>query len=114
MAKIKLVNRGFIHLTPTSVFMDWAKKNAEETPFFEQSPEATTYLIEEEFWEEEKILEKYFKKIFVQESIAFSEDKDTWLPCEQVEQFVTYFTVSFGTFVYDLLPQTLSSESIEM
>jgi hypothetical protein len=113
MAKIKIVNRGFIHLSPTPIFMDWAKKHAEETPFFDQSPEATTYLIEEEFWEEEKVLEKYFKKIFTQESMAFSADKEVWLPCEQMEEFLTYFSVNFGTFVYDLLPQSLTSEAID-
>jgi hypothetical protein len=107
---MKVVNRGFIHLTPTPTFMEWAKKNSEETPFFDIEPEATVYLIEDDFWEEEKILEHYFKKIFNQESEAIIEDKVCWLPCENLSQFEEYFKVNFGTFVYDLLKSTLNSE----
>ena len=55
---MKILNRGFIKITPTPTFIDWAKTVAEETPFFDANPESTIYLIEDDFWEEEKIIER--------------------------------------------------------
>jgi hypothetical protein len=109
---MKLVNRGFIKITPTETFIAWAKTVAEETPFFDNKPEPTIYLIEDDFWEDEKIVEKYFKKIVKQEFGAIEEDKENQPQIADLELFHVYFQSELGTFVYDLLNDSLQSEKV--
>jgi hypothetical protein len=109
---MKLVNRGFIKITPTETFIAWAKTVSEETPFFDNTPEPTIYLIEDDFWEDEKILEKYFKKIVKQEFGAIDEDKENQPQVTNLELFNIYFQSELGTFVYDLLSESLQSEKV--
>ncbi len=109
---MKLVNRGFIKITPTETFIAWAKTVSEETPFFDNTPEPTIYLIEDDFWEDEKILEKYFKKIVKQEFGAIEEDKENQPQITDLELFNIYFQSELGTFVYDLLSDSLQSEKL--
>lgn len=109
---MKILNRGFIKVTPTLTFIDWAKSVAEETPFFDANPESTIYLIEDDFWEEEKIIEKYFKKIAKQEFGAIEENIENQPLIADLELFNSYFHSEFGTFVYDLLNDSLQSEKV--
>jgi len=109
---MKILNRGFIKITPTPTFIDWAKSVADETPFFDSNPESTIYLIEDDFWEEEKVLEKVFRKIAKQEFSAFEDNKENHPQCTELEQFYNFFTAEFGTFVYDLLNDSLQSEKV--
>jgi hypothetical protein len=109
---MKILNRGFIKITPTETFISWAKTVSEETPFFDNIPEPTIYLIEDDFWDDEKILEKYFKKIAKQEFQAFEEDKENQPQIPDLDLFRVYFNFELGTFVYDLLNDSLLSEKI--
>lgn len=104
---MNVVNRGFIRIVPTEKFMSWAKSVAEETPFFEQEPEATIYLIEEEFWEDDKVLEAYYRRIFKQECDPFMEENPTLPECPDLEAFLELFEVELGSFVYDLRKENL-------
>lgn len=107
-----LLNRGFAHVRPTQLWMDWALANANETPFFTSTPEATLYLIEEDFWEEEDLIKKYYKKIFNQECITVCDDETLWPKLSNHEDFLQYFEMEFGTFVYDLLKTDLIAEEV--
>jgi len=109
---MKIINRGFIKITPTTKFIDWAKSVSEETPFFDNTPESTIYLIEDDFWEDEKVVEKNFKKIAKQEFSAFEKDKENQPECVDVMQFHTYFETELGTFVYDLINESIQSEKV--
>ena len=60
---MKIINRGFICVAPTPIFMEWALKNSDENQFFTSDPEPSIYLVEDDFWEDSLILEKYYKKI---------------------------------------------------
>lgn len=107
-----ILNRGFAQVKPTQLWMDWALANANETPFFTSNPEATLYLIEEDFWEEEDLIKKYYKTIFQQECITVCDETERWPKLANHEEFLSYFSVEFGTFVYDLLKTDLVAEEI--
>ncbi len=109
---MKIIDRGFIRISPTQKFIDWAKSVSEETPFFDNTPEASIYLIEDDFWEDEKVLEKYFKKIAKQEFAAFEAEKESQPECTDLEMFQNYFDVELGTFVYDLIGNSIQSEKV--
>ena len=53
-----ILNRGQIVVFQSENFQSWAKQNSEEDLFFSSQAEPSVYLIEEEFWEDELILEK--------------------------------------------------------
>ena len=59
--KMKILNRGFISIKPTNLYIDWKLNQSQEELIEPENPEATIYLIEEEFWDDEIILNKYFK-----------------------------------------------------
>jgi hypothetical protein len=98
---MKTVNRGFISITPTPLFISWTLKNSDDEQFFTNNPEPSIYLVEDDFWEDSLILEKYYKKIAQQEFKAICSDED---------QFILYFSVSSGTIVHDLLKENLEKE----
>jgi len=109
---MKLVDRGFITVTPSERFQDWVKNTSEELFLCDSHREASCYLIEEEFWEEEKLLEKYFKKICRQEFFPVSQDSDTWPRIENIQDFKSYFSIEIGSFVYDLLSKDIKKEIV--
>lgn len=111
---MNLLNRGFISIKPTPEFLNWKKNQSSEELIEPQIPEATIYLIEEEFWDEEEVLKKYFKKIAKQEFGSYSETNKTLPTFETITDFSNYFSAEFGTFVFDLLKTPLSSEKIDL
>jgi len=72
---MNLVNRGYIYIRPQTKFNTWAKQIDPELLLDEQA-EGTVYLIEEEFWDDEKILQQYLKKITTHEFSSVTEEKD--------------------------------------
>ena len=65
-----ILNRGQIVVFQSENFQSWAKQNSEEDLFFSSQTEPSVYLIEEEFWDDELILEKHRKKIFQRKSLS--------------------------------------------
>ncbi|MFY7669071.1 MAG: hypothetical protein ACOVQG_10025 [Crocinitomicaceae bacterium] len=112
---MNILNRGFISVKPTTDFLNWKKSHSIEELIEPDIPEATVYLIEDEFWDEEEMLKKYFKKIAKQEFLGYSETVESFFPnVETVEDFLKLFTVEFGTFVIDLLKNPINSEKIDL
>ncbi len=111
---MNILNRGFISVKPTTEFLNWKKSHSIEELIEPEIPEATVYLIEDEFWDEEEILKKYFKKIAKQEFLGCSEIVESFPSVESVEDFLNFFTVEFGTFVIDLLKNPINSEKIDL
>ncbi len=100
---IKSLNRGYIYVQPKQAFCDWAKKNDSDFNFNEEDePEGSVYLIEEDFFDYEPILEANFKKIIQNECTAVSED-EVEIPKLNLEQFLTWFDVKIGATVFDTL-----------
>ena len=111
---MNLLNRGFISVKPTSEFLNWRKSQSNEELIEPEIPEATVYLIEDEFWDEDEILKKYFGKIERQEFNGYSEKNESHPTIESVEDFLKYFRVEFGTFVFDLLKNPINYQKMEL
>ena len=107
---MKIINRGFICVTPTPLFIAWAAKHSDDNQFFTINPEPSIYLVEDDFWEDSKVIEKYYKKISTQEFNALCT-KDEIIPIiSSVEEFSLYFDLSLGTIVHDLLKENIERE----
>ena len=105
---MKIVNRGFISIKPTTLFIDWANKNDEDFDGLVNS-EASIYLIEEDFYDDEPVLKSQFKKIFLNELESVTED-DSLYPEIKFELFNTWFNVELGASVFDTQKMNLVGE----
>ncbi len=109
---MKIVNRGFILIKPKQAFCDWAKANDEFFDFDEQDDlEGNVYLLEDEFFEYEPILEANFKKIAQTECLAVV-DSEADIPVFTLDKFLEWFQVEIGTNVFDTLKKPLQTEEL--
>lgn len=111
---MKILNRGFISIKPTTLFSNWKKSQLQEELIEPENVEATIYLIEDEFWDEDEMIKKYFKKIAKQECQVISESIIDLPKIETIEDFSKFFHTEFGTFVFDLLKTPINSEKIDL
>lgn len=105
---MRFVNRGYIHVRPTKVFIDWANKNDEDYSDLE-SNEASVYLIEEDFLDDEPVLKANFKSIFFNELYAITEDESLF-PEINFENFQAFFDVEMGSTVFDVQDEDLKRD----
>lgn len=111
---MNILNRGQIVIFPTENFQQWAIKNSDEELFLTSQAEPSVYLIEEEFWEDELVIEKYRKKIMRREFSEISSDDSKWPIVKDNEQFRFYFNVFLGLIVVDLLETDLTCEEMDL
>ena len=111
---MNILNRGQIVIFPTENFQQWATQNSDEELFLSSQPEPAVYLIEEEFWEDELIIEKYRKKIMRREFSEICSDESKWPIIKDNEQFRFYFNAFLGLVVVDLLESDLYSEEMDL
>jgi hypothetical protein len=111
---MNILNRGQIVIFPTENFQQWAKQNSDEELFLSSQAEPAVYLIEEEFWEDELIIEKYRKKIIRREFSEICSDESKWPIVKDNEQFRFYFNAFLGLVVVDLLESDLYSEEMDL
>jgi hypothetical protein len=111
---MKIINRGFIILKPKKAYLDWANQFEEEEIIFstEDECEASIYLIEEDFFDFEPVLEKNFKKIFKNELEAVA-DEEHWPENLTLNLFLEWFEVDFGTSVFDTQKNDLIAEKLD-
>jgi DNA polymerase III sliding clamp (beta) subunit (PCNA family) len=108
---MKVVNRSFITIYPTQLFWNWANKHSDDVAFDEEDDtEGTVYLIEEDFFDFEPVLEKNFKKIFRNELSSIVEDEELWPEDRTMDVFLSWFKIDFGSIVIDLDKSNLKSE----
>jgi hypothetical protein len=107
---MRTVNRGFILVEPRQPFCDWAKKNDEDFDFDEEDDlEGSVYLIDEDFFEIEPVLERHFKEIMQNECAAVTDDENNW-PKPTMNLFLEWFRVHVGGSVFDTQNEDLLSE----
>lgn len=107
---MKTINRGYLLIEPKQPFCDWAHMHDEEFDFDEtDQPEGTLYLIEEDFWEIEPVLEKHFKTIMNAECEAITSSEEDW-PKPTMSLFLEWFSVKAGVTVADLEKSDLVAE----
>lgn len=110
---MNIVNRGFLIVRPKKSFLDWANQLDAEVQFSEEDEvEGTNFLIEEDFFDIEPIIEKNFKKIFKHELSMVTEDESLWPQSLGQEVFFEWFSVDFGSIVIDLEKSDLKREKI--
>jgi hypothetical protein len=98
---IKILNRGYISVTPKTSFYDEILKELPEINILHQNSEATIYLIEEDFWDNESVLKKHYKKILISEKRQLSPTKKIELSQITIDNIHDFFTFSFGNLVVD-------------
>ncbi|MBL6668209.1 MAG: hypothetical protein ACJ0F1_04050 [Crocinitomicaceae bacterium] len=98
---IKILNRGFISVTPNPSFYEEVAKEMNDEILEFMNPEPTIYLIEEDFWDNETLLKKHFKKIISCEKRQLSPSQNLELHQINAENLDQYFTFSFGNLVID-------------
>jgi len=98
---MKILERGFITVTPTKKFIDWANNNDEDYRDL-VSNEGNVYLVEEDVYDDEVLLKSKFKEIFMNELQSVSENESQY-PEITWDSFNTHFEVSFGSCVFDLM-----------
>ena len=98
---IKILNRGYISVTPKTSFYHEVLKELPETNILHQNSEATIYLIEEDFWDNESVLKKHYKKILISEKRQLSPKKKIELSHITIDNIHDFFTFSFGNLVVD-------------
>lgn len=97
---MKTVNRGYFLVKASIPMIEWSEKIEGIFPLDSQS-EPSVYLIEDDFIDEEPILKANFKKIFLNELNAVTND-DSLYPEIKWELFVEWFDIVTGTAVFDL------------
>ena len=108
---MKVVNRSYITIHPRQALWDWANKYNTEVKFdVEDSTEGTVYLVEEDFFDFEPVLEKNFKKMFKNELSSITDEEEYWPEKLTIELFLEWFVIDFGSIVVDLDKSDLRSE----
>lgn len=108
---MKLINRGFLMVKPKQPFIEWALSINPELMIDEDS-EGSLYLIEEDFWDDNLILEKYAKKIWKQECHSVLEGNlEIELPIYS-GNLNEFFNIELGCTVIDLLKDPISKEDL--
>lgn len=98
---MKIVNRGYLIISPKQPFFDWANQFEEDVYFSEEDDvEPTVYLIEEDFLETEQIIKGNFKKIFKNELNMVTENVEDHPEIKEAT-FHEWFHVIAGTTVID-------------
>ena len=99
---MKIVNRGFISIHHRQEYWDWANKFNAEVNFSEEDEmEGNVYLISEDIFDVEPIIEQNFKKIFETELLMVTDDEEDYPEKITMELFLKWFKVEVGSTVID-------------
>lgn len=110
---MQIVNRGFLIIRQQKPFLDWSNLQDPEIQFSENDEvEPTVFLIEEDFFDIEPILEKNFKKIFKHELTMVNEDETSWPQTINMETFLDWFSVDYGAMTFDLEKTDLKRDKV--
>ena len=99
---MKVLNRGFIIVSPKPVFIHEAHANSDAAILSPDHPEPSIYLIEEDFWDDEVILKKYYKRIVDGETKQYGLENNGHQLDINFENIHDYFNISLGSMVFDL------------
>ena len=110
---MKIVNRGCITVAPKQAFWDWTNQFEDDLEFsVEDGVEPNVYLITDDFFEIEPLIEQHFKKIFKNELSMITEGESEWPEERTLEVFLNWFTIDIGSTVFDLEKADLKGEKL--
>ena len=104
---MKLMNRGYISVNPKREFLQKTNKSLGLNHPVPQQPEASIYLIEEDFIDDQITLNKHVKKIIESELKQMDPERQGLRTEINADNFNDYFEFSMGSFVFDLHDQAL-------
>jgi hypothetical protein len=104
---MKLMNRGYIAVNPKREFTQKTNDALGHNVPVPNQPEASIYLIEEDFIDDQITLNKHIKQIIASELKQLDPEDQIEAPEINANNFHDYFEVSMGTFVFDLHKQSL-------
>jgi len=105
---MKILNRGFISVIPKPNFIkEFSQHEKSDHILMPKNPEATIYLIEDDFWDDEIVLKKYYKRIIEAELRQIDSDINTAVNVINSDNFHSYFETSMGNLVFDLENQSI-------
>lgn len=108
---MKLINRGFLMVKPKQAFIDWVLTIDPEL-LIDLDSEGSLYLIEEEFWDDDLILQKYLKQIWQQECAAILTEEAEFPDLINKENMHAYFHFDLGCTVIDFLSNPITREAL--
>ena len=110
---MKVLNRGYVIVSPKSIFFNELTPQANNDYLVSEEPEPSVYLIEENFWDDETVLKKYYKRI-VHSEMSQLETKDTHLLGKiKFENIHEYFKITMGSLVFDLDERSLERITVD-
>jgi hypothetical protein len=104
---MNLVNRGFIFIKPKPSFIAWARQIDPEI-LIDEHAEGSVYLVEEEFWDDDLLLQNYAKKIANNEFYSITADEQRWIEWSEISEFEELFWIEIGCTCIDLRKDNLS------
>lgn len=107
---MKILNRGYLFLIYKEAFYEWSNKY-NDIAFSYGELESSVYLIEEDFMEEDKVIEGLFKKIMDVEFTAVCEEEEEW-PALTRETFDQFFDCILGGSVVDTVKKPIQGEEL--
>ena len=96
-----ILDRGYIIIEPKQPFIDWLMKHEDTEPVKLEEIEPSVYLIEDDFMDDDIVLQQYYEEIFMYELESTSVHESKW-PLITLDQFKEFFNVKIGVTVYDL------------
>ncbi len=109
---MKTINRGYLMVLFKQSFLDWSNKYSDvDVQFQEGEVEPSLYLIEDDFIEDDKVIEGLFKKIMTIEFTGVTENEAEW-PTISREVFDSFFSCVLGISVIDLVKGPIHREEI--
>jgi hypothetical protein len=110
---MKIINRGYISVTPLKPFHEWVGTFEDEDDMGQDElQEPNIYLITEDFFDVEPIIEQHFKKIFANELSMITENEEDWPQDRNMEVFLQWFQLDFGTTVFDVEKSDIKAERV--
>ena len=110
---MKVLNRGYIIVSPKSIFFHELTPKANNDYLVSEEPEPSIYLIEEDFWDDETVLKKYYKRIVLSEMSQLETSDANLLGKISFENIHDYFKITMGSLVFDIDERPLESITVD-
>jgi len=102
-AEISVINRGVILIVPKKPFYDWANNlTPGDAVNAEGFDEYSSYLITDDFTSSDKVVEKYYKKIFEEQLMGMWTNEQDWPQNRSFKLFKEWFNYYVSSMVIDL------------
>jgi len=110
---MKIVNRAYLIVKPKAPFYAWASALGEDEFVVDEAyNEPNIYLIDEDVFEIEPVVQANFKRIFSNELEMLTDLESEWPEVRTQDVFEQWFDVELGSAVFDLDRSDLKTEQI--